>query len=92
MRYVAAFDAETRQDIPGYMPWISTRATRGPWALTVDSNGCMWVGGDLTNSKRSTDSGAGRQRRVRGLLQGRHHRADGCRRRPRTTPRMRTAR
>jgi hypothetical protein len=56
MRYVAAFDAATGQDIPGYMPWISTRAVRGPWALTVDSNGCMWVGGDLTNSRRSTDS------------------------------------
>jgi hypothetical protein len=56
MRYVAAFDAATGQDIPGYMPWISTRAVRGPWALTVDSNGCLWVGGDLTNSRRSTDS------------------------------------
>jgi hypothetical protein len=56
MRYVAAFDAATGQDIPNYLPWISTRAVRGPWALTVDSNGCLWVGGDLNKTKRTTDS------------------------------------
>jgi hypothetical protein len=56
MRYVAAFDVATGRDIPDYLPWISTRAARGPWALTVDSDGCLWVGGDLTNTKRATDS------------------------------------
>jgi hypothetical protein len=56
MRYVAAFDAATGQDIPGYLPWIKTRAVRGPWALTTDSSGCLWVGGDLTTTKRTTDS------------------------------------
>jgi trimeric autotransporter adhesin len=56
MRYVAAFDARTGQDLPGYLPWISTRAVRGPWALTVDANGCLWAGGDLTKTKRTTDS------------------------------------
>jgi hypothetical protein len=56
MRYVAAFDASSGQDIPGYLPWIATRAVRGPWAMTVDSSGCLWVGGDLTQTKRTTDS------------------------------------
>jgi hypothetical protein len=56
MRYVAAFDATTGRDIPGYLPWIATRATRGPWALTVDSSGCLWVGGDLTKTRRTTDA------------------------------------
>ena len=56
MRYVAAFDATTGLDLPNYMPWIQTRAVRGPWALAVDSGGCMWVGGDLTKTKRTGDS------------------------------------
>ena len=78
MRYVAAFDATTGKDVQNYIPWIKTRATRGPWALTVDSSGCLWVGGDLTTTKRTTDSAWQTQRRLRGLLQGRHHRADGA--------------
>ncbi len=52
MRYIAAFDVKTGQDLPDYMPWISTRAVRGPWALTVDSSGCLWAGGDLTKTRR----------------------------------------
>jgi hypothetical protein len=55
MRYVAAFDATTGVQLPNYLPWIQTRAVRGPWALTVDSGGCMWVGGDLTKTKRTGD-------------------------------------
>ena len=55
MRYIAAFDATTGKDLPDYMPWIITRAVRGPWALTVDTNGCLWAGGDLTRTRRIGD-------------------------------------
>jgi hypothetical protein len=55
MRYIAAFDAVTGRALPNYIPWISTRATRGPWALTVDSSGCLWAGGDLTRTRRVGD-------------------------------------
>jgi hypothetical protein len=56
MRYVAAFDVDTGQDLPAYLPWISTRAVRGPWSLVRDTvKKCMWVGGDLTQTKRTTD-------------------------------------
>ena len=55
MRYIAAFDLETGKDLPAYMPWIVTRAVRGPWALTVDSHGCLWAGGDLTKTRRVGD-------------------------------------
>ena len=41
MRYVAAFDVTTGKDLPDYLPWISTRAVRGPWVLTVDTSGCL---------------------------------------------------
>jgi trimeric autotransporter adhesin len=51
LRYVGAFDLDTGQDVPQYLPWIDTRAVRGPWALTEDTNQCLWVGGDLTRSK-----------------------------------------
>jgi hypothetical protein len=56
LRYVGAFDLATGRDLPDYLPWIRTRAVRGPWALTIDSNQCMWIGGDLTQTKRRTDS------------------------------------
>jgi trimeric autotransporter adhesin len=55
MRYIAAFDVRTGKDLPDYMPWISTRAVRGPWAMTVDTSGCLWAGGDLTRSRRTGD-------------------------------------
>lgn len=51
LRYVGAFDVETGKDVSAFTPWIDTRAVRGPWSLVIDSNECMWVGGDLTRSK-----------------------------------------
>jgi hypothetical protein len=55
MRYIAAFDVKTGKDLPAYIPWISTRAVRGPWALKVDTSGCLWAGGDLTKTRRTGD-------------------------------------
>jgi hypothetical protein len=55
VRYVGAYDLATGRYLTDYTPWIKTRAVRGPWALAVDENSCMWVGGDLTQTKKRTD-------------------------------------
>jgi trimeric autotransporter adhesin len=57
LRYVGAYDVQTGHFLTDYTPWIKTRAVRGPWALTVDTDHCLWVGGDLTQTKRRTDGG-----------------------------------
>ncbi|MFN0281993.1 MAG: hypothetical protein ACKVZ6_08490, partial [Kineosporiaceae bacterium] len=56
IRYIGAYDLQTGRYLYDYTPWIRTRAVRGSWALTVDSNGCLWEGGDTTQTKRRTDS------------------------------------
>lgn len=55
IRYIGAYDVQTGKYLYDYTPWIKTRAVRGPWALTVDSNGCLWEGGDTTQTKRRSD-------------------------------------
>jgi hypothetical protein len=57
VRYVGAYDLATGRYLTDYTPWIKTRAVRGPWALTVDADSCLWVGGDLTQTRRRTDGG-----------------------------------
>ncbi len=56
VRYIGAYDLATGRYLMDYMPWIKTRAVRGPWAMTVDSTSCLWTGGDLTQTKRVGDS------------------------------------
>jgi hypothetical protein len=51
LRYLGAFDATTGRMISAFLPQIKTRAVRGPWALAMDTAGCLWVGGDLTQTK-----------------------------------------
>jgi hypothetical protein len=51
LRYLGAFDATTGRMISAFLPQMKTRAVRGPWALAMDTNGCLWVGGDLTQTK-----------------------------------------
>ena len=51
MRYVAAYDATTGHQIASFLPQMTTRAVRGPWALLVDTNGCLWAGGDDLTTK-----------------------------------------
>ncbi len=55
IRYIGAYDLATGRYLTDYTPWIRTRAVRGPWALAVDSDGCMWAGGDNTQTKRRSD-------------------------------------
>lgn len=44
--YIAAWDAATGDLIPTFVPNANVSRNRGPWALTGDSNGCLWFGGD----------------------------------------------
>lgn len=45
--YVGAWDLRTFDPKPDFQPAIATAHGEGPWALTVDSNSCMWMGGDI---------------------------------------------
>jgi trimeric autotransporter adhesin len=51
LRYVGAYDATTGHQITSFLPQMTTRAVRGPWALLVDTNGCLWAGGDTLTTK-----------------------------------------
>lgn len=51
LRYIGAYDATTGHMIGTFQPQMETRAVRGPWAMTVDSNGVLWAGGDTTRTK-----------------------------------------
>lgn len=45
--WVGAYDAATGAYLPDFRPSIEMRGGSGPWELTEDALGCMWVGGDL---------------------------------------------
>lgn len=47
MNWIGAFDASTGARIPGFTPHMTMRGGAGVWAITTDSNGRLWVGGDL---------------------------------------------
>ncbi len=51
VRYVGAYDRVTGRQLDAFLPQMKTRAVRGSWALTVDSEGCLWEGGDTTETK-----------------------------------------
>jgi len=51
VRYLGAYDVASGRSVSEFFPWIDTRAVRGPWALATDTNGRLWVGGDLTRTK-----------------------------------------
>jgi chitodextrinase len=45
---VGAWDAVTGEYLPDFYPGALTpRQGDGPWELKVDTNGCLWFGGDL---------------------------------------------
>ena len=55
VKYVAAYSATTGEHIPSFQ--LNASALRsGVWAIHGDSNGCLWVGGDLS---RMTVAGGG---------------------------------
>ncbi len=46
--HVAAYNANTGQRIDSFV--TQTSGAAGVWALKADSNGCLWIGGDITAS------------------------------------------
>lgn len=48
--WVGAWDASTGDIIPNFTPSMKFRLGQGAWASTVDSNGSLWVGGDMTTA------------------------------------------
>ncbi len=54
--WVAAFDANNGEWIPGFVPNISA-AKAGVWAIHGDSTGCVWFGGDITTAGNQTAEG-----------------------------------
>jgi hypothetical protein len=46
---VGAWDARTGEIIPGFQPRFRGELGQGIWAVTTDSNGRLWVGGDITH-------------------------------------------
>lgn len=55
VKWVAAYDAETGQRIPDFVPNLGLRNGSGVWAIQADSNGNVWMGGDLESAQ--TDQG-----------------------------------
>ncbi len=58
IRSVVALDAATGARIPTF--GLDVSGTAGAWAIHGASDGCLWVGGDLTQSAGSWLSGMGR--------------------------------
>ena len=50
IKWVGAWDAATGQSLKWTPFELSSRRKTGAWALTTDSNGNLWVGGDFTLS------------------------------------------
>ncbi|MEZ5380216.1 MAG: delta-60 repeat domain-containing protein [Microthrixaceae bacterium] len=51
---VGLYDGATGQHLDWWLPSISSETGDGPWRITMDSNECMWEGGDV---KRDSYSG-----------------------------------
>jgi trimeric autotransporter adhesin len=51
IRFVGAWDARTGQYLPEFVPGLNATYGQGPWGMTTDSNGTMWIGGDFSQSQ-----------------------------------------
>ncbi|GAA3818586.1 fibrinogen-like YCDxxxxGGGW domain-containing protein [Nocardioides panacisoli] len=61
VHWVGAFSTVTGQRVPGFTPAMKLRLGAGIWAITADSNGRMWMGGDIetASSTRSAKDPSG---------------------------------
>ncbi len=50
IRLVAAFDKDSGKALPEFAPTLKGKSGHGIWESFVDSNGVLWVGGDLNRS------------------------------------------
>jgi len=52
LEYVGAWDAATGAYLPSFVPeGVTDRDELGAWALTFDSNGTLWAGGDFVSGR-----------------------------------------
>ncbi|TQK71258.1 delta-60 repeat domain-containing protein [Nocardioides sp. SLBN-35] len=61
IHWAGAFDASTGERIPGFTPTFKSRIGSGIWAITTDTNGRVWMGGDIVtaSSARSAKDPSG---------------------------------
>ncbi|WP_436699559.1 fibrinogen-like YCDxxxxGGGW domain-containing protein [Nocardioides sp. BYT-33-1] len=50
VHWAGAFDASTGERIPGFTPTLRSRLGSGIWAITTDSHGRVWMGGDIVTA------------------------------------------
>lgn len=54
--WVGAWDPVTMDRYPGWVPqWKTAETSEGGWELAVDSEKCLWVGGDFIEGATSAD-------------------------------------
>lgn len=52
INYIGAWDAETGTYLQNFLPvGVKSRGKFGAWALTFDSNGVLWAGGDFVSAR-----------------------------------------
>jgi trimeric autotransporter adhesin len=51
IRFVGAWDPETGQYLPEFVPGLNAARGHGPWDMVTDSNGVMWMGGDFNRAE-----------------------------------------
>ena len=55
--WVAAYDSATGNVVPSFTPIMNMRAGSGVWALSIDSAGTLWAGGDIETAATPTSAG-----------------------------------
>ncbi|WP_062005517.1 MULTISPECIES: LamG-like jellyroll fold domain-containing protein [Arthrobacter] len=55
--WVAAYNGATGQVVPSFTPTMSMRKGEGIWALSTDSTGTLWAGGDITSAATASSMG-----------------------------------
>ncbi|MFC4058766.1 fibrinogen-like YCDxxxxGGGW domain-containing protein [Planomonospora corallina] len=56
--WIGAWDARTGEYLPNFAPSIRSRLGDGPWAMTTDTNGCLWFGGDMNRGSWNSATGS----------------------------------
>lgn len=52
--WIGAWDSTTGSVVPTFTPSMTMRLNQGIWASQVDSNGTLWVGGDIVTAATKT--------------------------------------
>ncbi|MFT4081941.1 MAG: PKD domain-containing protein [Nocardioides sp.] len=58
LHWLGAWDPDTGARLPQFTPDLEMRQGTGIWAITTDSNGVLWAGGDVVSAKTSTKAAA----------------------------------